>query len=333
MGDFSAELEIGLSGVRTAMRLCQSVQNTITPEVLDKKDNSPVTIADFGSQAVVCRVVGDAFPSDPIIAEEDSAALRLPENAAFLLGVRHHLQPLEINTTDEQIFQWIDRGDAVNYSPRFWTLDPIDGTKGFLRRGQYAVSLALIVNGRIEVGILGCPNLPISAHAGVARDVVCYAVRGQGAFIAPMDNHSVPQPLRVSQTSDPTLAQFCESFEATHSAHDESVKIAQQLGLTGTPIRMDSQAKYATVAQGRVEAYLRLPTKAGYFERIWDHAGGVILVEEAGGRVTDMCGQPLDFTKGHKLTRNRGVIVTNGHLHEEILSAVKNVVLMASEFQ
>ena len=84
MHDYAAELQAALAAVREASRLCKAVQSTITSEVLDKKDNSPVTIADFGSQAIVCRVIGDVFPDDPIIAEEDSAALRQPENTSFL---------------------------------------------------------------------------------------------------------------------------------------------------------------------------------------------------------------------------------------------------------
>src|SRR6185437_2044577 len=94
---------------------------------------------------------------------------------------------------------------------------------------------------------------------------------------------------------------------------------------TAAPVRMDSQAKYATVARGFADAYLRLPVKTGYFEKIWDHAGGVCVVEEAGGKVTDVCGKPLDFTRGQELNLNRGVIVTNGTLHDSIVAAVQGV--------
>ena len=326
MHDYATELQAALAAVREASHLCRAVQRTITPDVLDKKDNSPVTIADFGSQALVCRVIGDAFPNDPILAEEDSAALRQPENAGFLSGILGEVQRLGVSATPDDLFQWIDRGDAKDYSPRFWTLDPIDGTKGFLRKGQYAVSLALIVNGRIELGVLGCPNLPVSARNEASLDMLCYAVRGHGAFMLPLEGDAAPWPIHVSNVSDPKLARFCESVESGHSAHDDSVKIASLLGLTAPPVRMDSQAKYATVGQGRVDAYLRLPTRVGYFERIWDHAGGVILVEEAGGRVTDLNGEPLDFAHGHMLLKNRGVIVTNGLLHDEVLAAVQSVV-------
>ena len=72
--------------------------------------------------------------------------------------------------------------------------------------------------------------------------------------------------------------------------------------------------------------YLRLPTKADYFEQIWDHAGGVIVVEEAGGRVTDIAGKPLDFTHGRQLKQNQGVIVSNGILHDAVLATVRDVI-------
>ena len=330
MPAFAAELQTALEAVAQASQLCRSVQTTITSEVLDKRDQSPVTIADFGSQAVVCRSIDAAFPNDPIIAEEDSAALQWPENAAFLKAVCEHVHRLEIKGDEKEICHWIDRGGAMQYSSRFWTLDPIDGTKGFLRKGQYAVSLALIVDGQIELGVLGCPNLPISGEDGCAVGSLFYAVRGQGAFIRPLDSDAAPRQIRVTPTTDPTLARFCESVESGHSAHSESAAVAQKLGLTATPVRMDSQAKYATVARGFADAYLRLPTKTGYFEKIWDHAGGIAVVEAAGGRVSDVAGKPLDFSRGRELNQNRGVIVTNGLLHDQIVATVQTVLTSES---
>lgn len=326
MPAFATELQTALEAVAQASRLCRTVQTTITSEVLDKRDQSPVTIADFGSQAVVCRSIDAAFPNDPIIAEEDSAALRWPENAAFLTAVCEHVHRLGITAGDQQVCHWIDRGGAMAYAPRFWTLDPIDGTKGFLRKGQYAVSLALIVDGQIELGVLGCPNLPVSDAADAPLGSLFYAVRGQGAFVRPLDSDDAPRQIRVSQTTDPAIARFCESVESGHSAHSESAMVAQKLGLTAQPVRMDSQAKYATVARGFADAYLRLPTKTGYFEKIWDHAGGIAVVEEAGGKVTDISGKTLDFSRGRELNQNRGVIVTNGLLHDTIVATVQTVI-------
>ena len=118
------------------------------------------------------------------------------------------------------------------------------------------------------------------------------------------------------------MARFCESVESGHNAQDITGKIRQLLGSDAPPSRLDSQAKYGVVARGEADLYLRMPTKSTYNEKIWDHAGGVLIVEEAGGRVTDMHGTPLDFTQGSELTKNRGVVVTNGLLHGEVLAAI-----------
>ena len=314
------EQEVALQAVRQAARICRTIQAEITPDVLSKKDKSPVTVADFSSQALICREVGDAFPDDPIVGEEDSAELRTPENAAFLQGVLRHLTSQGLRTSADEACRWIDRGGAQSFSSRFWTLDPIDGTKGFLRGEQYAVALALIVDGRIDLAVLGCPNLPFPGQAG--SGTLCYAVRGQGAWMAPLEGASLPVKISVSPQSNAELARLCESVESGHSAHSESAVVATKLGISAEPVRMDSQAKYAAVARGDAEIYLRLPTRGDYREKIWDHAGGVLIVTEAGGRVTDIAGRPLEFHHGRELTANRGVVVTNGLLHDRVLAAL-----------
>ncbi len=319
----TAELTAALNAVRDAARICRSVQSTIAPDALAKKDKSPVTVADFGSQAVVCRVIGDAFPHDPIIAEEDSRELLNEQNAPFLHLIHDEICKQCIEASKEQVCRWIDRGGAEDYSHRFWTLDPIDGTKGFLRKEQYAISLALVVDGQIVLGALGCPNLPLVPGDDATAGSLFYAIKGQGAFALPLEGEAEPVPVRVSATGDPAQIVLCESVESGHSDHDVSAQIAKSLGISKTPLRMDSQAKYACVARGEADLYLRLPTRADYVERIWDHAGGVLVVEEAGGKVTDVTGKPLDFTHGRGLERNRGVVVSNGLLHDAVLAAVQ----------
>ena len=90
-------------------------------------------------------------------------------------------------------------------------------------------------------------------------------------------------------------------------------------------IRIDSQCKYAAVARGDASIYLRMPTRKDYREKIWDHAAGMLVVEEAGGRVTDVKGHPLDFTRGRTLDANRGVVATCGPIHDEVIGVVKRV--------
>jgi len=90
---------------------------------------------------------------------------------------------------------------------------------------------------------------------------------------------------------------------------------------------MDSQAKYSVMAAGDGDLLFRLLTKAqpDYREKIWDHAAGSLIIEEAGGRVSDLMGRPLDFTQGRSLTNNVGIVATNGHLHETALHAIRTV--------
>ena len=355
MQRYEHERDVAVRAVREAARLCRSVRTEISPDVLAKKDKSPVTVADFGSQALICRALAEAFPDDPIIAEEDAAELRQAGNAAILDQVLRHVRHVRDEPGDaldaDEVCRWIDRGGTSGYRDRFWTLDPIDGTKGFLRGEQYAVALALVVDGQVVVAALACPQLVAGGgwrvmgeedHSGmvagggwrVAGDAdrtridsgsIFFAVRGQGAFVVEgepeIDAASVP--VRVSQREDPAAVKFCESVESGHSAHGDSAAIAGRLGLTAPPLRMDSQAKYAVVARGEADIYLRLPTRADYCEKIWDHAAGALIVTEAGGVVSDVDGRPLEFHHGRELTANRGVIVTNGRLHQRVLDVVR----------
>ncbi len=319
---FEWEREVAVQAVRDAARLCRAVAAEIAPEAMAKKDKSPVTVADFGSQAIVAHALALSFPDDPLIAEEDSAELRQPDHSAILDRVVRHVRAIENGQSPkldaDEVCRWIDRGGSGEYRDRFWTLDPIDGTKGFLRGEQYAIALALVLGGEVGVSALACPGL----------DAVFYAVRGEGAFVVPLDAPEEPGPpvkIHVSARTDPALVRFCESVESGHSAHGDAAAIADRLGITSPPIRMDSQAKYAVVARGEADIYLRLPTRADYREKIWDHAAGAFLIAEAGGTVTDIHGQPLEFRHGRELTANRGVIVTNGRLHDPILDAIREL--------
>ena len=322
---FANELRVAVAAVREAAALCRSVQSGLGREAMEKKDRSPVTVADFGSQALVCRALAESFLTDPVVAEEDSDALRLAENAPLRARVVSFARRFRTGD-DQEILGWIDHGKPAGASGRFWTLDPIDGTKGFLRNEQYAVALALIVDGVIEVAALACPNLPTRAVDAAPAGTVFSAVRGQGAWAVPLDDGDAP-PIRVvvSDRDDALTAKFCESVEVGHSAHGESASVAALLGIVSPPVRLDSQAKYAVVARGEADIYLRLPTRADYLEKIWDHAAGALVVTEAGGRVTDVAGLPLDFTRGHELSSNRGVVVTNSRLHDRVLDALKTV--------
>lgn len=312
--DYGRELLTIVSAMVKAAEVCRSIQGKIGAGMLEKRDRSPVTVADYCSQAMICRALAEAFPSDPIVAEEDTTDLRTEEHRPVLERMHTELPELSI----EEILGHIDLGNGSPGGPRFWTLDPIDGTKGFLRGEQYAIALALVVEGKVVLGALACPNLPMGDDMGM----LLTAARGHGAFAAPLSRPNARTRISVSPTDDPREARTCESVESGHSAHDKSALVVDALGISVPPVRLDSQAKYAVVARGDAEIYLRLPTRKDYQEKIWDHAGGSIVVEEAGGRVTDVDGKPLDFSRGRTLAGNRGIVASNGAVHDRFVRAL-----------
>lgn len=320
---YASELQVAIAAVRQAARLCVEVQRNLLDAAMEKSDRSPVTVADFGSQAVICRELRAAFPNDPVIAEEDSAALRQADQETLLNRMLGHVRDVVGEAATEEVLGWIDVGGGRDYTDRFWTLDPIDGTKGFLRGEQYAVALALIENGEPVVAALACPNLAIGGIDQPADGGSLYfAARGQGTYVTRCDSGDEKRPIHVSEIGDPTGASFCESVESGHSDQDLSQQIAARLGIGRPPARIDSQCKYAVVARGEADVYLRLPTRKDYFEKIWDHAAGFLVVTEAGGRATDVHGRELNFALGSQLQENAGVLVTNSALHDAVLAAL-----------
>ncbi|MFP4228240.1 MAG: 3'(2'),5'-bisphosphate nucleotidase [Salinivenus sp.] len=325
---YDRERSVALDAVRAAATLCQAVRDTMDGDVLEKKDRSPVTVADFGSQALICHALQDAFPNDPVIAEEDSSALRADDNSDVRTKVVDQVRSHHPDATPDDIYDWIDHGTAREYTDRYWTVDPIDGTKGFVRGDQYAIALALIVDGTPQVAALGCPYLPpnLNFDDPASRGQVFLAERGEGTTQLPVDpaDATEPRAVHTSDTTDPAQSRFTESFVSSHSSRGLAAEAGERLGITEEPLRIDSQCKYAVVARGDAEIYLRLPRPGtDYTERIWDHAAGALVVEAAGGTVTDMYGEPLDFTHGPLLKENTGVVATNGPLHNDVIAALE----------
>jgi 3'(2'), 5'-bisphosphate nucleotidase len=322
MSGWSEELAAALEAVRSAARVCRSVQQRLVkPETLEKKDKSPVTVADFASQAIVCARLAESFPNDPVVGEENADELRERAQEGLRAAVVEQVASVHPTAPDaQQVLSWIDLGAAEAAGPRYWTLDPIDGTKGFLRGEQYAVALALLEDHEVVLGLLGCPNLPL--HGG--RGALFYAVKGGATRVRPLFDVDGPDEIvSVASLARASEARFCESVESAHSDQSESAKVARALGIESEPYRIDSQCKYAAVARNDASIYLRLPTRPGYQEKIWDHAAGSLVVESAGGTVTDADGKRLDFRHGRTLAENRGIVATCGSIHDEVIAALQ----------
>jgi 3'(2'), 5'-bisphosphate nucleotidase len=320
------ETKFALDIVRQASLLVKQVQAEMVSPALTKGDRSPVTVADFASQALIGWALSETFPQHLLVGEEDAAELRQPVGEPTLEQVTHFVSGYIPTATSEKVCTWIDYG-AGEPKSRFWTLDPIDGTKGFLRGNQYAVALALIENGQVQIGVLGCPNLEdgyILNPGG--KGTLAIAVRGEGAWLTNLDSDGQSfRELHVSDRDEAPRARLLRSVESGHTNIGQVDYFAQELAVEVEPVRMDSQAKYVVLAVGKGELYLRLLSskQPDYKEKIWDQAAGSLIVEEAGGRVSDLHGKALDFTAGRMLLNNRGILASNGYLHDEALHALR----------
>ncbi|HEX2476895.1 MAG TPA: 3'(2'),5'-bisphosphate nucleotidase [Lacipirellulaceae bacterium] len=328
----SPEASFAVEAVREASLLACRIQQEMIGGELTKDDKSPVTVADFAVQALIARRLAEKLPGSALIGEEHAAALRLEEGSAALDQVTSFVRTAVPDATPEEVCGLIDRGshpEGTRPPKTFWTLDPIDGTKGFLRREQYAVALALVKDGRVELGALGCPQLdearrPSSAPVGS----IVAAGRGHGCWWQPLQaSDSSWQRLTVSQRADAANARLLRSVEKAHTNTDEIGQLVAALKITAVPVAMDSQAKYAVLASGEGDVLLRLisPSRPDYREKIWDQAAGSIVITEAGGRITDLDGQSLDFSRGRTLVKNRGILATNGRLHDAFLAALQKL--------
>ena len=352
-----------IQAVERACTVCRLVQSRLDAlRSMTKDDASPVTIADFASQAVVARdLQSRGHLLGGMVAEESGDFLREPQHQAHrdacIAALRETPGLADWKRCGaDDVIHAVDLGSAdpacLNTVQGGWTLDPIDGTKGFLRGQQYCVSLALIRDGRPVLGVLGCPNLSVDPSAPTdradGRGSLYVAIAGAGAWERPLSISPGELDARAGDVRD--LRQIharalrgepvvlAESVEAAHVSHSASHKVmagaCERLGWPlADPVRMDSQCKYALVARGQADAYLRVPKKRPlppggkpeYVERIWDHAAGTLLAAEAGCAVSDGIGAALDFSRGRGLDRNRGIVAAAEPLRSAIVETIASL--------
>ena len=324
----SIELQTAIQAVVKASHVCQEIRRSDACEdAISKKDRSPVTIADFGAQAVIIRELIKVFPDTKIVAEEDSAQMQSLKDSVLGAQMVEAVKREADDANWENITEWVAKGNFEGGAVgRFWTIDPIDGTKGFLRNQQYAVALSLVEDGKPVLGVLGCPNYPVSfTEENAETGMLFFAEKGCGAWKTSLaaEKFASAESIHVSEIASASEAVLCESVESGHSSHGESERIAKELGITRESLRIDSQCKYAAVAAGDASIYLRLPTSEAYREKIWDHGAGFAINEEAGGKITDVHGNDLDFSLGQTLANNQGIVVAPKSIHDEVIAAVK----------
>lgn len=357
-GRFQNELNSCIRAVTLASQVTRSLQKKFqfAGEGSLKEDDSPVTIADFSAQALIIDWLSQQYPDDKFIAEEDSGVIKSDDDVR-----KRVIQVLESVTGDqwstERLCETVDKGSfcpdiETKRGSRVWVLDPVDGTKGFVRGMHFCVALSLMVDGRPVLSVLGCPNLQLkpllqgAATSEIAAilprlslpyDAPCaqvhhpdsgsifFCVEGGGAYCRSLSmDLGAAFECQVSGKSLASLpdAVLCEAVETSFGDMGTTARVAADLGLRGDFLRLHGQCKYCAVAAGGADGNLRV-NKPNYVEKIWDHAPGYLLVTEAGGRVTDGQGRELDFGQGRYLAADvRAIVASNGPLHNRILTAL-----------
>lgn len=338
------EVSVAIEAVRKAAKITEKLQKTIDTEgTLTKDDESPVTVGDFACQAIVLQHLRYNLPDDVtkiFLAEEKSSNLTPSLTDQILKAISGSTSIHD----EETLRPCIDLGqtffDTSNPPTTFWTQDPIDGTKGFLRKEQYCIALGLLEDGQPTIAVLACPNLPFEDDEQEGSDAkigcIFVACKGQGCYQLDMDGKL--EPKRIGEGYNPqsppvSKARFCVGVEQgfgdpTGKAKVMAKELHGSLDETTNDIkystRIDSQAKYGLVARGGGEFYVRLP-RLDYEEWMWDVAPGVLVLQESGGLITDADGKDLDFTCGAKLSKNYGVLgARNKSLYNDLLLAYQN---------
>lgn len=210
--------------------------------VEQKADASPLTLADRAAHEFLCEELRRVPSVTPVLSEESET----------------HEYELRRGWT------------------RFWLVDPLDGTKEFLKRtGEFTVNVALVEGGEPVLGVIRVPVLGLTY----------FARRGQGGWCAA--DGEAPRRIRVRR-ADPERLAIVASRD--HAGPQVQALIARLPG--ASTLSMGSSLKFCLVAEGKADLYLRdVPTME------WDTAAAQCIVEEAGGRLTDLEGLPLRYNK------------------------------------
>jgi 3'(2'), 5'-bisphosphate nucleotidase len=227
-------------------------------QVEHKSDDSPLTLADKKSNQVICDGLEELSPRFPIISEENKQ---------------------------------VDYEVRKNYE-YYWLIDPLDGTKEFIKRnGEFTVNIALVKDREVVLGIVYIPCL----------DEMYWAAKGEGAWWMTAEG---TEKLQVSdfRMTDAQLRVVC-----SRSHQNEATKNFVEALLEPVLISKGSSLKFLILAKGEADLYPRMsPTME------WDTAAAQIVLEEAGGRVIDEnTGQGMRYNKEQLLNGN---FVGYGHV-------------------
>ncbi|MFQ5512695.1 MAG: inositol monophosphatase family protein [Candidatus Krumholzibacteriia bacterium] len=220
--------------------------------------------------------------------------LESQESTVTLL--REHF-PSDFIVAEESLEESVNRG--IDNDKRRWYIDPLDGTTNYIHAyPMFAASVALEEAGRMVMGVTYDPM----------RDELFHAVRGEGAYMN-------DDPIRVSSVSSKVRTLLATGFPFRAREYlDDYLKTFRFFFNNSRGIRRGGSATLdlAYVAAGRVDAFWEMTLSP------WDMAAGIILIEEAGGAVTDFFGESNSLGNGH-------IVATNGEFHGWMCDHIQSV--------
>ncbi|KAJ7801005.1 3',5'-bisphosphate nucleotidase [Mycena olivaceomarginata] len=342
-------LDTAIPAIQAAARLSRLVLQQNDKGTISKEDHSPVTVTDFAIQALLAASIHAIFPSDKFVGEESANGLRtsprLIERVWGLLQVvakdGGNIVVPESREHMCELIDWCGKG-APDDMDRTWILDPIDGTKTFVRGEMYAINMALLENGVPALSVVALPLLSIDTQPPVNNDTrdpkgedrgcILFAINGHGTFIRPLSNNNI-QPRRIPRHCDAITSLSDLKSITCVSDLDSGINpihtmVAQQLGIQNFPgcHLLGWVPRWAALALGLGNTTIWVYKDRGRKVKIWDHAGAVLLFEETGGKVTDVDGRELDWAAGRKLSGNYGFVAAPKAVHGNVLQVVWEVV-------
>ena len=303
-----------------------------------KPDGSPVSAADLAIQIAVTWTIRERFGDrEPIVGEEGASSVSMPGGRALLdRAVRALRDAFGASGPRDPEAMLLEESTLTPESwPRdWWTIDPIDGTKGFRSGRHFAICVARVEASVPTVGALSCPTMPRSGDAMAMQPAgdsgtLYGALAGAGAWS--LDANSFPGSAacavrlarpsdRASQRGEGSPWIVCDSIEGGDRA-ERMRGVVSRAGFPWTTISLDSQCKYALVADGRADAFMRVPSAKGRSETAWDHVAGLVICAEAGAFAGDLDGAAVRCAHGPDLTQSRGVLACDRAIADSIVRA------------
>lgn len=299
-------------------------QLAVTPPI-QKPDDTPVTVADFVLQAVLVHTLQQQLGAAHFINEESATSLLTSGRPDVVKVFCSHVRRLTGVASDDAAVALLDAPPAG--AQEWWLMDPIDGTAGFIQGGHFSVCVAQVKDGHVQLAAVASPRLAAQGPATVQ-------VAGPGCVVAAERAHGTWQwaeapggalgHMRALRRPAWTAPLRWARSMNRRKLPGRAQPAIEQLGVPLESIHIDSQCKYALVADGRADLVVRLPVARGP-ERGWDHLAGALLAAEAGARVTDLAGAPLNAGTGSLLSANSGILVAPPEIHSQLVEAIRPI--------